>query len=331
MSPKSHSPKISKDKFFDQEVMKNARAGAQYWYEEIWQNVGKCVFCDLNEKYIIHEKDGIVLTTNIFPYIDGQVMIIPRKHVNSLKELTQNEWETIRMYGYIGKKIFRKVHKLKDMWFLLREGGPTAQKTVTDHLHVQLIPFDKPDLAKWNYRKLKYTPLENAQKYQKVFNYIEEKMSGFQEKYSKKSNNTIIGVDAVIMNEKGKILLGRKKEGMGETQYDWHLPGGRVETEHETLEEGLIRELKEETSLKFKKSDFKLLHSKLEDVHYKKIRGTYTEKFLFCTYLIKLDKTPKVKAGDDIAKLEWKDPSEVKKLKPYLKDLLKIINGSKNS
>ena len=29
-------------------------------YEDIWQSVGKCVFCDLKDKYIIFEENGIV-------------------------------------------------------------------------------------------------------------------------------------------------------------------------------------------------------------------------------------------------------------------------------
>ncbi len=317
--------KIGKDEYFDQEVMKNARAGAQYWYEEIWQNVGKCVFCDLREKYIIHETDGIVLTTNLFPYIDGQMMIIPRRHVNSVKELSQHEWEIMRMYSYVAKKIFREVHGYKDMWFLLREGGVNAQRTVTDHLHVQLIPFDAPDLAKWNYRKLKYTPLENAQKYQKEQDYIEDKIKGFFKKYSEKTTTPVIGVDAVIMNEKNQILLGKKKEGVGQNQFEWVLPGGRVNPDEKNLEEALLREIQEETGIKADKKDLKLINAKFEDIKFQKVERTQTEKFLFCTYVLKVKSTVKIKSGDDLETLKWFDFDEAKKLKSYLVSILEKV------
>ena len=48
-----------------------------------------------------------------------------------------------------------------------------------------------------------------------------------------------------ILMEDGRILLVRQR--LSETR-DWSLPGGRLE-QGETLEQGLIRELKEETGL----------------------------------------------------------------------------------
>lgn len=316
---------ISKDNFFDQDTMKNARSGAQYWYEEIWQNVGKCVFCDLKEKYIIHEKDGVVLTTNLFPYIDGQMMIIPRRHVNSAKELTKDEWETIRIYSYIGKKIMRKAHKYKNMWHLLREGGPTAQKTVTDHLHVQLIPFDKSDLAKWNYRKLKYSPIENSQKYQELNKYIDKKLENFEKSYSIKTMAPVIAADALIVNKKGELLLGQKKEEFSKPGNPWILPGGRIDPE-ESIEEGLIREIKEETNVSVKEKDILLLKSRLTDTEFEKVNRVHKERFLLNTYLVKLDRNPRVSPGDDIGKLKWVDIEDVKKLNTvFEKELLKHL------
>lgn len=167
----------------EQEFMKNARSGE--YYDVIWKNIGKCVFCDLKDKYILHEENGIVLTINLFPYIDGQMMAIPRRHIQSPKELSPAEWETIRKMNYIAKKLIRKVHGFKGMWTLIREGGEVANMTVSDHLHVQFIPFDAPDLCKWNYRKLKFTPLENADLYKKESHEIKKLIERFETKYKK--------------------------------------------------------------------------------------------------------------------------------------------------
>lgn len=155
-------------------------------YANIWQNTGKCVFCDLKQKYIIAEENDIALTINLYPYIDGHLMAIPKKHIASPKELTAAQWDTIRKFSYLAKKMLRKIYGYKSMWTLIREGGTKAQMTVTEHLHVQFIPFDEADLCAWNYRDIKYTAEENAQKYQDQAAYMKKLAKRFSEKYGKK-------------------------------------------------------------------------------------------------------------------------------------------------
>jgi histidine triad (HIT) family protein len=162
-----------------QEYYRDARTKG--YYGKIWTSVGKCVFCDLRDKYIVHEENGVVLTVAMFPYIDGHFMIIPRRHVRSVKELTPAEWETVRKLMYIAKKLIRKTHSIKGMQIVQKDGAD-AQSTV-EHLHFHCIPFDSPDLCTWNYRKLKYTPLENAQLYRQLSKSIKQLSEKFEQKY----------------------------------------------------------------------------------------------------------------------------------------------------
>jgi diadenosine tetraphosphate (Ap4A) HIT family hydrolase len=150
-------------------------------YDEIWQSVGKCVFCDLNDNYIIFEENGVVLTIALFAYIDGHVMIIPRRHVHSVKELTSLEWETMRKFMYIAKKMIRDIYGIKGMQIIQKDGAD-AQSTV-DHIHFHCVPFDGPDLTTWNYRTLSNTPIENAQMYQHKIRDITKLASRFAKKY----------------------------------------------------------------------------------------------------------------------------------------------------
>lgn len=150
-------------------------------YDEIWQNVGKCAFCDLNNKYVIYEENGIVLTVALFAYIDGHMMIIPRRHVKSVKELTPDEWETMRKLMYLAKKLIRETHGIKGMQIVQKDGA-AAQSTV-EHIHFHCVPFDEPDLSVWNYRQLKSTPLENADKYKKHTEKTKKLAKRFAEKY----------------------------------------------------------------------------------------------------------------------------------------------------
>lgn len=165
-----------------QEYYRDARTGG--YYGKIWTSVGKCVFCDLRDKYVFYEENGMVMTVALFAYIDGNLMIIPRRHIKSVKELTATEWDTARKMMYIAKKLIRKVHGIKGLQYLIRDGGIQAQSTVSDHLHIHCIPFDAPDLSQWNYRKLKHTPLENANLYKAQASKIQDLAAKFDAKYA---------------------------------------------------------------------------------------------------------------------------------------------------
>src|SRR5688500_13735080 len=108
-----------------QEYYRDARTGG--YYGKIWTSVGKCVFCDMRDKYTFYEENSIVMTVALFAYIDGNLMIVPRRHVRSVKELTDAEWETIRKCMYLAKKLIRKVHGIKGLQYIIRDGGIEAQ------------------------------------------------------------------------------------------------------------------------------------------------------------------------------------------------------------
>lgn len=64
-------------------------------------------------------------------------------------------------------------------------------------------------------------------------------------------NNSLIGVDVMIIDESDKILLGsRIKIGEKPT---WCFPGGKIEP-HETFEQSAVREVVEETNLLLQES-----------------------------------------------------------------------------
>lgn len=165
----------------DEKQIKYRDARAKGWYDDIWKTVGKCVFCDMRDKYIFHEENGVVMTVPLYAYIDGQIMVVPRRHVRSVKELTTEEWETMRRFFYMAKKIIRDVHGIKAMQ-IVQKDGQDAGGTV-EHLHFHCMPFDSPDLCKWNYRDLKNTPIENANLYKEKYDKIEKLSKRFKEKY----------------------------------------------------------------------------------------------------------------------------------------------------
>ena len=145
--------------YYSEKFQKNARLG-EYWYDEIWKNVEGCPFCDLKDKYIIAEKNGIVLTVNLFPYTDYHLMIIPREHVLSIKDLSKGERETVWELASLAGDLLDK-QGIAGYKFLVREGKQKG-KTV-EHLHFHIIP-GVDDLERWDYRKIEKAPIDAAKK-----------------------------------------------------------------------------------------------------------------------------------------------------------------------
>ena len=152
---------------FTSEVAVNARIRGQY--HKIAANVGKCVFCDLRDKYILCEKNGLVLTVNLFPYIDGQLLVIPRRHIEDFNELTEKEAVANFYLSQLAIKILHKKIGVKGVWMILRDGqiGSASGKTVK-HLHWNIMPYSEK-LNTWHYQKIKIAPIDLATKLRPFF------------------------------------------------------------------------------------------------------------------------------------------------------------------
>ncbi|MGB4799970.1 MAG: HIT family protein [Candidatus Saccharimonadales bacterium] len=173
---------LNPDEMREEEAFRTARTTGAY--DQIWQTVGRCVFCghDQDRKYHeVYEEGGVYMTVPAYAYVDGHLLVIPRRHVRSVKELTPQEWETMRKMFYLAKKMIREAHGVKGMQIVQKDGA-AAQSTV-EHLHFHCIPFDAPDLSVWNYRELAATPYENAEKYRAQSKKIQKLARRFGEKY----------------------------------------------------------------------------------------------------------------------------------------------------
>lgn len=136
-------------------------------YGDIWTNTGKCVFCDLREKYIIKELDDVVLTVNIFPYIDGHLLLIPRRHFEHFNDITEKEWTAIMKLSKLGLNLVKEVLNEDKCWILFRPPkGYKAGKTVT-HAHMHIIPY-YDELAVTQYKEIKIPPIDLAEKFRKA-------------------------------------------------------------------------------------------------------------------------------------------------------------------
>jgi histidine triad (HIT) family protein len=303
-------------------------------YDQIWQSVGKCVFCDLNEKYIFFEENDVVMTISLFAYIDGHFMIIPRRHVRSPRELTQTEWDTVRKFTYIAKKIIKEVHGISGMQLVQKEGA-NAQSTVDQHLHFHCIPFDAPDLCEWNYRDLKHTPLENVALYKQDRKKIIEHSVKYDKKYRQPGTARVVA-DVILLNTRQEVLFQHRVEGAKLVPDYLTMPGGGIDDFTSTIEVELAREVREETGLVIDPAAVQLVASRLSTMKYARtsrhLQASYAAQIptLWNTYVLAgIDPAVSLTPGDDCDRVEWIPLAEVAdhaRISPETKQVIRTLD-----
>jgi diadenosine tetraphosphate (Ap4A) HIT family hydrolase len=108
-----------------------------------------CIFCAQKEgdervtKLAIFEDDFLMVELNIFPYNTGHLMVVPKKHVNSLQDLEDKE----------RNRLFKMVSRVEELQEEVVDPagidvginiGKAAGESIP-HLHVQLVPIYEKD------------------------------------------------------------------------------------------------------------------------------------------------------------------------------------------
>lgn len=128
-------------------------------------------------------------------------------------------------------------------------------------------------------------------------------------------------VVTAFIEKRGKVLLGRKKPGVGPYPDTWHLPGGGANLGEESIDEAILREVKEETGLEIVDLERVAFDEDSEpDKH-----GERTH-YVFLVYRAKAESF-EVKAGDDIIELRWFDKKDLPSLalpRPLIKQMNEI-------
>jgi histidine triad (HIT) family protein len=102
----------------------------------------RCLFCRIASGEItarkVHEDADVVAFEDINPQAPTHVLIVPRKHIPSLDDLTPADTQVIGTLMTRAAQVARDLHLNSDGYRLVINNGEAAGQTVF-HIHVHIL------------------------------------------------------------------------------------------------------------------------------------------------------------------------------------------------
>ena len=105
-----------------------------------------CIFCDSVEKDVTDEKNLLVTKTlltltilNLYPYNNGHLMIVPKRHLSSLNELLQEELMDVMNEIIAAQNALTEVYK-PNGFNIGANLGRASGAGIEDHIHFHIVP-----------------------------------------------------------------------------------------------------------------------------------------------------------------------------------------------
>jgi bis(5'-adenosyl)-triphosphatase len=104
-----------------------------------------CPFCDASvQASVFYARGSFMAIYNIAPVLPGHSLVIPKKHVTSITDLTDNELSEFFITARTVLRILMNAFHTDSYDWSIQE-KPEAGQTI-DHLHLHIVPRLKGDL-----------------------------------------------------------------------------------------------------------------------------------------------------------------------------------------
>jgi ATP adenylyltransferase len=109
-----------------------------------------CIFCDVSapagasadgsrdELVVAHGRDCYVIL-NLYPYNNGHLMVVPRRHIGSLASATGDELVELMHFTRDAEVALTEAYRPQGINVGINLGRP-AGAGIVDHVHVHLVP-----------------------------------------------------------------------------------------------------------------------------------------------------------------------------------------------
>ena len=104
--------------------------------------VENCLFCKIAEgqipSKIVYQDEDVVAFEDINPQAPHHILLIPRRHITSISDLTLEDGPTLALLFIVANKLAQKLGLGERGYRLVTNVGPDAGQAVY-HLHFHLI------------------------------------------------------------------------------------------------------------------------------------------------------------------------------------------------
>jgi diadenosine tetraphosphate (Ap4A) HIT family hydrolase len=105
-----------------------------------------CPFCRITPDRIVAEDEVCVATRDHYPVSPGHTLIIPRRHVESFRDMTSDEWNSVhKLAADLANKMQADDPAVQGFNLGINDGR-TAGQTIM-HAHIHLIPRRSGDVS----------------------------------------------------------------------------------------------------------------------------------------------------------------------------------------
>lgn len=96
-----------------------------------------CEFCNINKKLILLESEHSLVLANYFPMSKGNLLVIPKRHIYSITELSEEEATDIIKVVSLATNNLKAGFKLDGVSIFINEGEIAGQ--TIPHLHFHIV------------------------------------------------------------------------------------------------------------------------------------------------------------------------------------------------
>ena len=102
-------------------------------------DAGTCIFCEPEERLLVHRGERALVVLNKFPYASGHLMVAPVRHTGEFESLDADE--AAEVHGLAGRGMAALRGEYAPHGFNLGWNvGRVAGAGIEDHVHLHVVP-----------------------------------------------------------------------------------------------------------------------------------------------------------------------------------------------